>query len=99
MPPLSPLPQSTVNSWTVYLIRDEKKALYCGITTDMSRRLRQHQSGQGAKYFRGRSDLKVVWQQAVKNRSIASQLECHIKKLNKQQKENIVIHQTCISLT
>ena len=43
-----------MSQWYVYMIRASDQSLYTGITTDLERRLTEHQSGKaGAKYFRG----------------------------------------------
>ena len=34
-------------SWSVYLVRAENGALYCGISDDPQRRFLKHQKGQG----------------------------------------------------
>lgn len=78
------------NPWYVYLIRDASGSLYCGITTDVNRRFNQHVAGKGAKYFRGRHNLDIVWQQIVQNRSIASRIESYIKQLPKPKKEALI---------
>ena len=45
--------------WYVYIVRASDETLYTGITTDLERRLAEHQSGKaGAKYFRGRTALR-----------------------------------------
>ncbi|WP_337247056.1 MULTISPECIES: GIY-YIG nuclease family protein [unclassified Vibrio] len=77
--------------WWVYLIRTSGNALYCGISTDTERRLKQHQQGQGAKALRGKGPLTLVWQYEVgSNKSQALQLEYQIKRLNKKDKESLV---------
>lgn len=78
------------SNWIVYLIRDDRNGLYCGITTDVARRFAEHKSGRGAKYFRGRKALAIVWQQQAYDRSAASRLEARVKKLTKSQKELLV---------
>ncbi len=45
--------------WYLYLIRTADNALYTGITTDVQRRYKQHQSGKGAKALRGKGELDV----------------------------------------
>ena len=80
----------TVNKeteWFVYMIRADDQSLYTGITTDLQRRLKQHQSGRGgAKYFRGRQACELVYTESGHNRSSASIREAQIKKMSKQQK-------------
>lgn len=76
--------------WFLYIIRTAKHSLYTGITTDVARRLRQHQNGKGAKHLKGHHSLTVVYQISVGNRSTALKLEYRIKQLSKQKKEQLV---------
>ncbi|ENM5833139.1 GIY-YIG nuclease family protein [Vibrio metoecus] len=77
--------------WFVYLVRCANNALYCGITTDVSRRFAQHQKGSGAKALRGKGPLTLVWTLPVaEGKSAALKLECRIKTLSKAQKEALV---------
>ncbi len=74
-------------TWYVYIVSASDKTLYTGITTDPKRRLAEHQSGRtGAKYFRGRTAVEMVYLEASDNRSTASIREAAIKKLSRQQK-------------
>lgn len=65
-------------------------SLYTGITTDLSRRLQQHASGSGAKYFRGRSPGPVVYLETGHSRRSASQREAAIKRLTPDQKHALI---------
>jgi putative endonuclease len=74
--------------WFVYIIRASDNSLYTGITTDLERRLNQHQTGKGgAKYFRGRQACELVYTESGHNRSTASIREAQIKKMTRQQKD------------
>lgn len=78
---------SVESGWYVYIIRANDDSLYTGITTDLSRRLKQHQTGKGgAKYFRGRKACDFVYTESGHNRSSASIREAQIKKMTRQQK-------------
>lgn len=72
------------------MLRTPAGALYTGITTDVTRRLAQHQSGKGAKALRGKGELQLVFHCAAGDRSLASKLEIRVKKLSKSQKELLV---------
>lgn len=73
--------------WYVYIIRASDDSLYTGITTDLERRIKQHQTGKGgAKYFRGRKACDFVYTESGHNRSSASIREAQIKKMTRQQK-------------
>ncbi|WP_113626295.1 GIY-YIG nuclease family protein [Pectobacterium peruviense] len=76
--------------WYLYMLRTVTGALYTGITTDVSRRLNQHQAGKGAKALRGKGELTLVFQCLAGDRSNALKLEYRIKQLSKNQKERLV---------
>jgi len=77
-------------SWCVYIIRCSDDSLYTGITTDMDRRWRQHAARQGAKYFRGRQPLALVYLEVSDDRSRASRREAAIKRLLRREKEALI---------
>ena len=77
-------------SWQVYMILCSDDTLYTGITTNLQRRFDQHASGGGAKYFRGRQPLQVVYQETGHTRSTASSREREIKNLSRAGK-NVLI--------
>ena len=75
-----------MNNWYVYIILCSDESLYTGITTDIERRFQQHLSQQGAKYFRGRDPVKVIYQESGHSRSSASMKEAQIKALSRKDK-------------
>ena len=77
-------------SWFVYIIEASNKTLYTGITTDLERRFKQHASGTGAKYFKGRTPVKIVYTENAADRSVASIREAKIKKLTRFEKQTLI---------
>ena len=78
-------------TWSVYILRCGDDSLYTGITTDVSRRIREHESGRvGAKYLRGRGPYRLEHAQLVGDRSAASRAEYRVKKLLKSDKERLL---------
>jgi putative endonuclease len=73
-------------NWQVYIILCSDDSLYTGITTDIARRFRQHATGGGAKYFRGRSPVRVVYLEDGHCRSSATCREAAIKSLSRIEK-------------
>lgn len=73
-------------SWCVYIIRCSDNTLYTGITTNIDRRFNQHVEGTGAKYFRGRQPLQVVYLEKSHTRSSATKREAEIKAISKADK-------------
>ena len=82
-------------SWFVYILRCADNSLYTGITTDINKRLDQHNgvNEKGAKYTHGRRPVTLVYQEPSKSRSTASKRECVIKSLKKPLKEQLIKQQ------
>ena len=77
--------------WLVYIVECADKSFYTGITIDIQRRLREHNSDtKGARYTRMRRPVKLVFQQPFENRSQASKQEHSIKQLNRKQKAKLI---------
>ncbi|MGL6261839.1 GIY-YIG nuclease family protein [Vibrio sp. WXL103] len=86
-----------LSCWFIYLIRTKDNALYCGVTTDVTRRFEQHRTGKGAKALRGKGPLILVWSSpAGKSRSEAQQWEHKLKKLPKSRKESLIKGEWCL---
>jgi putative endonuclease len=77
--------------WVLYIVRCRDGSLYTGITTDLTRRLQEHQSGRGrgANYLRGRGPLELQFTHHFGDRSAASRAEYAVKQLSKQAKEHL----------
>jgi len=76
--------------WYVYLLRCSDGALYTGISTDIPRRLAEHQQGKGAKYLRGKGPLHLVLKKVIGAKGLALSVESCIKKLSKDRKEALI---------
>ena len=76
--------------WFIYLVRTGAGSLYAGISTDPERRLRQHQSGKGARALRGKGPLTLAWQQAIGEKGAALRLEYRLKQQSKAFKEQLI---------
>lgn len=74
----------------IYIIRCKDNSLYTGITTDLERRFNEHKNKIGAKYTKRHEVDKIEIAWSCENRSIASKLEYHLKKLSKKEKEAII---------
>ncbi len=76
--------------WSLYLVRCADGSLYTGISTDVERRIGEHGGPRGAKRLRGKGPLRLVFQQAVGDRSEALRLEYQVKKLSRPDKERLL---------
>ena len=78
-------------AWHVYLLRCADGSLYAGITTDLERRLAEHNLGKaGAKYTRSRRPVVMAWSEAAEDRGAASRREYALKKLGREAKEELL---------
>ncbi|MEC9247944.1 MAG: GIY-YIG nuclease family protein [Pseudomonadota bacterium] len=77
-------------TWTVYILECSDGSYYTGITKNLSRRITQHQTGVGAKYTKGRTPIKLIYQEAYKDRSKATKREMEIMALKKIEKQRLV---------
>ncbi len=78
-----------VNSpWYLYVVRCADDTLYTGITTDVARRLDEHngEGGAGARYTRTRRPVVLVYSEPAASRAAAASREAAIKKLTRRQK-------------
>ena len=77
--------------WYLYVVRCVDSTLYTGITTDVDRRVREHNAGKrGAKYTRTRRPVELVWTREYKSRSEAQKAEYNFKKLFHKEKWEVI---------
>jgi putative endonuclease len=82
--------RTDMSAYSVYLVRCRDGSLYTGIATDVARRISEHEDGvKGAKYLRGKGPLKLVFQQEIGDRSLASRIESRVKRLTKAEKTDL----------
>jgi len=76
----------------LYILECADKTLYTGITVDIDRRLDEHNHTKlGAKYTRIRRPVKLVYYKKYKNRSLATRAEIKIKKMSKDDKNELIL--------
>ena len=83
---MSDLPEP--GPWFVYLVRCADGTLYAGITTDINRRVAEHNSGGGlgARYTRGRGPVTLAYFEPAGSRSEAARREREVKKMSRAEK-------------
>lgn len=80
----------TEGTWSVYILRCADGTLYTGIAPDVEKRLQKHNEGKGAKYTRGRTPVKLVYQEEWPDRAQASRREYQIKQLSRAEKLSFI---------
>lgn len=75
------------SQWYVYILRCHDGSLYTGVSTDVSRRLAEHNHGsRGARYTRSRRPVSLLYHESVGSRSEAQQREYAIRRLSREAK-------------
>lgn len=84
--------EHSAQRWRVYLVRCADDTLYAGVTTDVDRRVRQHNGevSGGARYTANRRPVELAWQQACSSRSLAQMMEAQVKQLSRAEKHNLI---------
>jgi len=78
-------------NWKVYILNCSDNTLYTGITTDITRRVNEHNNNnKGARYTRTRRPVTLVYQEACESRADASRREYSIKQLNRTEKLKLI---------
>ncbi len=76
-----------IQTYYTYIVECADGTLYAGVTTDLERRVVEHNtSPKGAKYTRARRPVVMRYHEAFKTMSEATKREAAIKKLDRAQK-------------
>ena len=78
--------------WLIYILECRDGSLYCGITNNIEKRLKQHKGEiiGGAKYTRSHWPCKLVYKEKSASRSQALKREAIIKKMSKVEKQTLI---------
>ncbi|MBC8208488.1 MAG: GIY-YIG nuclease family protein [Desulfobulbaceae bacterium] len=84
------------NSWHVYILLCRDQTLYTGITTDLRRRLHEHNhTGRAARYTRCRRPVELVYSEAAASRSAALKREYQIRRLSAIRRKQLIREHGC----
>jgi len=72
--------------WHVYILKCLDNSLYTGSATDLTRRLKEHNSNKGGAYTRVRKPVELVYKEYCSNRSKAQKREAQIKGWTRAKK-------------
>jgi len=74
----------------VYLLECSDNTYYCGYTTDLERRVNEHNdSTKGAKYTSGRKPVTLKYYEEYENLTKALKREYEIKQLSRKEKKKL----------
>ena len=76
----------TRKPWFLYALLCADGTVYTGVTTDLERRLREHNAGRGARYTAGRRPVRLIGGWAFEDRGTAQSAEAHFRTLKRRAK-------------
>jgi putative endonuclease len=83
-----------MSQWFVYMLRCQDNTLYTGVTTDLSRRVKEHNGiagkAKGAKYTKARRPVTLVYSESVDDRGAAQKREAALRRLSRDEKDELV---------
>jgi len=86
-----PAPNVTAGAiWFLYILGCSDGSFYTGVTTDIDRRLREHQEGKASRYTRIRRPIVLVYKEECGTRSQSLARECAVKSLSRRRKEELI---------
>lgn len=75
--------------WFVYLLKCSDGSLYTGITTDIDRRVEEHNGGKSI-FTRGRVPVALIYSEKSTGRSSATKREKEIKGWRREKKLELI---------
>jgi len=76
--------------WCVYILKCSNNTLYTGITDNIERRIKEHNSKKGGHYTSTFGPVELVWEENHPNRSSAMKRELQIKRWTRKKKEALI---------
>ncbi|MBI3626973.1 GIY-YIG nuclease family protein [Candidatus Uhrbacteria bacterium] len=75
----------------LYILNCADNTLYTGITTNLERRLKEHNLSKiGAKYTKARRPVTLLYSKKFRTRSTATKAEAKIKNLSRAEKQLLI---------
>lgn len=81
-------------NWFVYILRCNDNSYYTGITNNLAKRIKTHNSGKGSYYTKTHRPVKIVYFEVSENKSLAIKREIEIKSWKRKKKENLIRNST-----
>jgi len=79
---------TTAKIFYFYIVRCADNSLYSGITTNLKRRVEEHNSDKlGARYTRSKQPVQLIYNETFSSKSLALKREWEVKKMTKKEKE------------
>ena len=76
--------------WHIYIIECNDGKLYTGITNNLERRVKEHNSGNGCRFTKYRIPVKLLYSEEASGKPEALKREARIKQLSRQEKFELI---------
>ena len=76
--------------WFLYALCCADGTLYAGVTTDLARRVAEHNAGRGARYTAGRRPVRIIAAWRFPDRGAAQRAEARFRRLPRARKLALV---------
>ena len=76
--------------WFLYIAKFADNKLYTGISTDVKRRIAQHNKGIGAKSLKGKGPVTLLYSEVCESRTAALKREHEIKGWSRLKKLKLI---------
>ncbi|MFX0208021.1 MAG: GIY-YIG nuclease family protein [Candidatus Hodarchaeota archaeon] len=84
------MPRRSQKQYFTYILQCRDGSYYTGHTTNIERRMQEHNSGIGGRYTRSRLPVKLVLTERHQTRKEAIKRELEIKKLSRRDKRKLI---------
>ena len=81
-----------MKNWFVYIVECSDGSYYCGMTSDIDKRVKTHNEGNGAKYTMSRLSVKLLASKGVTTKGAALSLEYKVKQQKKELKIEFLLN-------
>lgn len=81
-----------VPNYFVYILQSSDGKYYVGYTTDLDRRMKEHQSGRGSKFIRGFGFGRLLYHERHRTKSQALKREAELKSWGREKKKHLITH-------
>lgn len=79
------------NGYFIYVLLCGDGSFYGGYTTNVARRVHQHQTGKGAKYTKSHRPVKLIYSEKFTSKREALQSEYKFKHQSRRKKEQFLV--------
>lgn len=79
-------------SWFLYIVKCRDGSLYTGITTDLTRRVKEHNLKVGVKSLRGKLPVELVYSEQCESQNEARKRESAIKCWKREYKLKLILN-------